>query len=99
MFTGNDVLEYIDVSSWDIGACDDVSSMFAFSYKINVDISAWDTTILFDVSNMFEDCTGQTIAVPDFWNTIDSGSWHDDFATGAVNIANYADIPDDWKGL
>jgi len=53
---------------------------------------------IFWFGDCFKGCTGITGAVPELWVSHPTANGSDCFK-GCTNASNYADIPNDWKGL
>jgi len=93
-----------DVASWDTAAVTTMRDMFSRCTGMTnaPAFSMTNSTQLVTVDSMFYGIgTGVTGNVNDFWDT---GAYPNitaylNFSTGAVNLSNYADIPDAWKGI
>ena len=79
-----DNLEFIDVSTWDVGNVEDMGYMFYNCSSLkSIDVSKWDVSNVVYMSNMFEDCSSL--------ESIDVSNWD------VSNVRNMSDMFKDCK--
>lgn len=111
MFKGCSGLTTLNLTGWVMNTtgyykADYFLGMFdGCSSLVDIDVSTWSMvqsgTV---VTRMFKNCTAMTnhIDPNQFWLNSNIGNtsyYHGDTFTGSLNIENYSDIPDDWKGI
>ena len=102
IFNGCAALITVDVSSWDVSSA---TSFINFCHSCTslttIDLSGWDTSSGTACNSIFFDCTSLTSTIPanKFWDRAPAWGAFPNAFTNDTNIANYADIPNGWKGL
>ena len=95
-------LTTLDVSSW---ATSSVTNFGNFAYNCHdlvvLNTTSWDTSSVTNCSYMCINCTSLISSFTDtlWWNRAIPISTYIDCFKGAVNISNYSEIPNSWKGL
>jgi surface protein len=89
-----------DVSGWDTKNVLTMERMFCLNTSCNPDTSSWDTSMVINMDRMHDGNTAliRTVNADVYWDNAGILS-HLYCFRNAVNVANYASIPNDWKGL
>jgi surface protein len=89
-----------DVSGWDTGEVLTMERMFGSNTSANPDTSGWDTSKVTNMRYMHYNNTSlvRSVLSSVYWDNLSVIDYLHCFKS-AVNVSNYASIPNNWKGL
>lgn len=89
-----------NLSTWDMSAALTISGMFYNAVSANPDLAGITMPLVTVMTNAFRGMVSftRTLSAAMFWENVNVTEYLNCF-TDSINIANYGDIPNGWKGL